>query len=251
LLVVAALLAASIVFVHGSDDHNREFPDFALEKRVAATVLARIDHHRPVYVTGLGTDASLSVAPQLILRLIEAGIEVQVPPFWAPTYGKERRYRPRSNPTSLVISSGQAHRPSGDGELLTVQSFGPPNDPRLAELSARRTALIDRLSAAARGVKVELAPGAGTYIAQRFSDLQLYHINFLLFIMPAYPSAALAEPEILWLALQGKLRAPALDMEDVRRLLQLPPYAHLGLNGDEQVEVRIVKPGDASGTIRQ
>jgi hypothetical protein len=251
LLVVAALLATSIVLVHGSDDHNRELPDFALEKRVDAAVLARIDRHRPVYVTGLGTDASLSVAPQLISRLVEAGFTVEVPAFWTTTYGNERKYRPRSHPTTIVISSGRAQRPTGDGELITVQHFGPPDDPRFAALSATRSALLDRLAAAARGVKVELTPGAGALIERRFSGLQLYRINFLLFIMPKYPRTVFAEPEILWLVLQGILRAPALDPNDVRRLLELPAYEHLGLNGDEQVEVRIVKPGDASATIRQ
>ena len=96
LLVVAALIAASIVFVSGSDDHNRERPAFALEKRVAAVVLDRVDRDHPVVIVSSGYAANLSIAPYLIFRLLEAGVTVEVPKDITPTYGKHRQYDPRS-----------------------------------------------------------------------------------------------------------------------------------------------------------
>jgi hypothetical protein len=248
LIVSAALIATSIVFVHGRDDHNRELPAFAAEKRIAAVVLARIDRHRPVLVVENGNDANLSVGPYVIFRLIRAGVKVQVSPFSISTYGRGRAYRPRSNPLVLTISSEAAQRPFGPGQLLTVQPFGPSRSTQFDVIAAARNSLLDDLSAAALGVKVELAPGAGALMARQYAAVEMYKIAVFLATLPTNPRAALGQPDFLRLVLAGRLRAPAFDLNKVFRLLTLPPTPVLGTYGDEQVEVRLSVPAQPSGS---
>jgi hypothetical protein len=248
LVVCAALIATSIVLVHGSDDHNRELPEFAAEKRIAATVLARIDRHRPVRVVEYGRDATDSVGPYVIFRLIRAGVTVEVNKASVPIYGRERLYRPRSEPQVITISSELAQRPFGAGELLTVQPFGPGPTKAFDTITAVRTALLDDLSAAAQGVKVELAPGAGAAMAREYTDSEMYTFALVLAELPSNPRVVLARPDFLRLVLEGRIRAPALDRGKVFRLLTLPPVPVLGTYGDEQVEVRLTPPAPPSGT---
>ena len=148
--------------------------DGTVEKRIDTAVLARIDRHRPVFVIGDGPDAQLSVAPQLIFRLIEAGVTVRVLPLLSATYGGGREYRPGADVTTIAIASGKAHQPSGPGELISFQPFGPGRTKQFDELAAERTALLNSLVASVRGAKVELTPGIDARIKrvlQHIADL--------------------------------------------------------------------------------
>ncbi len=122
LIAVAALIAASIAGVSGRDDHDPQVPAFAPEKRIAAAVLATVDRRRPVVVIGDGFSATQAIAPYVILRLAQAGIDVEVPSAQTGAYGRWRRYRPRSAASAIVISTGARTVPPAPGRLLFTYS---------------------------------------------------------------------------------------------------------------------------------
>ncbi|MDQ1466683.1 MAG: hypothetical protein QOH10_1098 [Actinomycetota bacterium] len=233
LLVVAALIATAIVFVHGKDDHNQQRPAFALEKRIGAAVLARVDRTHPVVVVSEGFDASMTVRPYVVFRLVEAGVHVEVPSYLIDTYGHHRRYRPlrQSRTTAIVISSGKTKVPTAPGELISTQFFSP-----------ERTALLDDLSAAAFGTTVTFAPGARELLDREFRGLQRLYVDSLFRQLPTDPRPALEQPAFLKLVARGIIRTPAFDPSKVRRLLALPPE-RTAVAGDEQVQVRLLDPG--------
>ena len=230
LLVIAAVIAASIVFTNGRDDHNRERPAFPLEKKFAAEVLARIDRHHPVVIVSDGYAATLSVAPYLIFRLAEAGVHVEVPAYRTAAYGTRRRYRASSDTSALVVVSGNQPLRAAAGELIALGRFSP-----------ERAALLDELSAAARGVKVELAPGRAAFIAREYKGLRRLIIDALLAKLPTDPRSVLKTPEFVQLLLDGLLRSPTFDRAKLQRLLALPDDGNT-IGREEQVEVRIVSP---------
>jgi hypothetical protein len=234
LLVVAALIATSIAFTDGRDDHNRELPSFTAERRIAAAVLSRVDRRRPLLVVEHGNDAILSVGPYVILRLVEAGVDVSS--FDVSIYGSARRYRPQSHPTVVVITSGKAQLPSGPGELLAREPFGPGPTQQFDEISAERTTLLDTLARSALGAKVVLTPGTSELIKRRYSPTQRYAIGVRLAQLPTDPRSALDNPDILTLVGDGRFRSPAFDSSEARRLLDLPPTHFQGPWHDEQVE---------------
>ena len=242
LLVVAALIATSIVFVHGTDDHNREVPEFALEKRIDAEVLARIDRSKPVLVSGTGTDAFLSIAPQLTLRLARAGVRVEVPSLLKTTYGRGQRYDPSSHPFSIAITSGKAGLPSARGTLLSIDPFGPGHTKQFDALFAERTSLLDHLTAATLGARVELAPGAKALMDREYSGGERHAIDLYLVYLSSDPRVAFKDPAFLRLVSQGILRSPVVDQTEVRKLLDLPAYPYTGTWGDEQVAVYLLTP---------
>jgi hypothetical protein len=244
LVVIAALITSGIVFVSGNDDHNREVPEFAIEKGVNAAVLARIDRRQPVLVVAVGQDASLSVAPSLILRLVEAGVKVEVQSYLATSYGTNRAYR--SGAPWIVVTSGHAVEPAGPGELIWTRPFGPERGAAYDALAARRTALLDELSAAALGSKVEWAPGAQHLIERKYPGLDGFVVGSLLLHMSTDPRAAFGDSRVLQLILDGVLRSPAVDLANVRRVLDLPAYNHRGTWGDEQVAVHFLTPAQAA-----
>jgi hypothetical protein len=236
LLVVTALIAASIVFVSGSDDHNRERPAFALEKLVATKTLARVDRRHPVVVIADGYAANIAVMPHILFRLIRAGVTVEVPDHLTATYGKERRYRPGPDVSAVYIASGDEHFPSSPGELIAVRPFSPERD-----------ALIGALAAAARGVKVELAPGSAAFIKRHYTGVRGEIVKRLLAMLPTDPRPVFETPEFVQLLLDGLLRAPVLDRAKMQRLLELPSVGNT-INGEERIEVRIVSPAELRAT---
>ena len=244
LLLTAALIAVSVAWTNGSDDHNRERPNFALERRVTKAVLARIDQRRPLLVSTVGSDATLSVAPHIIFELVRAGVRVQVPATVTETYGDSRRYRPRSGAARLIVFSGKAVEPSGPGELIAVEHYGPAQSAEYERLAARRTALLDELSAAALGKKVELAPEADAFI-NRLPASSRYVLAVMLGNLPTDPRSALGWATFLQLARSGLIRSPAFDQSKLLELLTLPAYGHRGAFGDERVEVRLVPAGQS------
>jgi hypothetical protein len=258
LLLVAALVAGSTIFVHGPDDHSSAQRDFRAETRIAKAVLARIDRHRPVLVVERGLDATLIVGPYVILRLLEAGVRVQVAPtnvaafspsiarqYLIAAYGHDRAYQPLSRPSIVVITTGQAQRASGPGALVAVEPFAPRHTKQFDRLSAQRTALLEQLAAEARGRKVEMAPNADEILKGLPTELQRYAVHILLASLPTDPRTALLSDDFLHFVLAGGLRSPVLDTTAVRRLLALPPARSTGIGGGEQVEVRLVRPDQA------
>ena len=101
--------------------------------------------------------------------------------------------------------------------------------------------LLDQLSAAARGVKVELAPGRAAFIAREYKGLRRLLIDALLAKLPTDPRSVLKTPEFVQLLLDGLLRSPTFDRAKLQRLLALPDDGNT-IAREEQVEVRIVSP---------
>jgi hypothetical protein len=234
LLVVGALITTAIVFVSGGDDHNRERSSFAVEKRVAAVVLDRVDRDHPIVIVSQGFAANLSISPYLIFRLVEAGVTVEVPKDLTPPYGRYRQYDPRSGASALVVVSGERTLPSltNRGEVITKQSFSP-----------ERAALLTALTAKARATKIELAPDADELVDREYPGLVGLYVKASLARLPTDPRAALAQPVFLKLVLKGILRSPVLDEAKVRRLIELSPDLTT-IGGDEQVEVRLLDPDE-------
>jgi hypothetical protein len=225
LLVAAAFIATSTVFVSGHDDHNREAPAFALDKRVGAAVLAHVDRRHPVVVVAEGYAAGITVAPYVVFRLVEAGLRVEVPAPLTATYGAQRRYDPSSDPSAIVVSSGTTTLPAAPGTLIASERF-----------SAERSALLDELAAAARGVKVELTPRGRTLIERKYQGLARSYVDALLKDLPTHSRAVVDTPLFLSLVVDGVLRSPALDKTKAQRLLDLPETDST-IGGDEQVEI--------------
>jgi hypothetical protein len=242
LFLVAALITAATVFARGTDDGVTDRRAFALERRTAAAVLARVDRARPVYVVESGRDATLSVGPYLIFRLVQAGVRVEVSSLTASAYGRDRLYRRSSGAAILVVTSGAAQPPIGPGELVTRQPFGPAQDAEFDSLSATRGALVRALSAAAMGVTMELTP-RGRALVRAYSPLQQYALNTDLSTLATAPHHALSNPDFLDLVLAGGLRSPRFDPAQVRRLLDVPSAPYHGVWGDEQVQVRLFGAG--------
>jgi hypothetical protein len=166
----------------------------------------------------------------VLFRLVEAGVPVEVPKSRSSTYGSHRLYRPGSDTSAIVISSGAGKLPSVPGQLIAIERFAP-----------ERTALLDQLSAEALGVKVEQAPGATALVDRLYPGLRRIYIDPLLALLPTDPRAALGQPAFLKLVLAGLLRSPALDEVEVRRLLDFPASGNT-IGRDEQVAVHIVAP---------
>jgi hypothetical protein len=236
LLVVGALVATSTVVVGGEDDHNRERAGFALEKSVGAKVLSRIDRRHPVVVVSDGYAANLSVAPYVIFRLIDAGVHVEVPEVRTMALGSARQYRPGSGVAAILVVSENQNLPNAPGELIAIQRFSP-----------ERSALLDDLSAAARGTNVELAPGRAAFIKREYTGLRGLVLKTLLEKLPTDPRTVLKTPEFVQLLLDGLLRSPALDRAKLRRLLALPDDGNT-IGNDEQVEVRLVSAAELAAT---
>ena len=87
LLAVTAAIATSTVFVARPSEDAWQRPAFALERRLDTAVLARIDRHHPLVVLFAGRASILSVGPHVIFRLVDAGLDVEVPDEWTPWYG--------------------------------------------------------------------------------------------------------------------------------------------------------------------
>jgi hypothetical protein len=228
LLVVTALIAGAVVFVHGADDHNREAPAFALERRVTRTVMAHVDPHRPVLVVVDGFSAQLSVAPYVIYRLARAGVRVEVQQFGVPSYGTFRRYEPDSAPSAIVIASGHLDPPKEPGALLVTDHYAPA-----------RSALLADLATAAQGQHPRLAPGAAARLDRRYFPGSGAAVEHTLSQLPADPRAVLEQPLILRLILDGEIRGLSLDRSSVRRLAALPADAS-SVGGDEVVSVHVL-----------
>ena len=207
LLLVAALIVTSVPFVHAKEDRISDVNEFGAEQRLADAVLARIDKHRPVMVVESGADATFSVGPHVIFRLVQSGLDVEVNAAGTSDYGKDRRYRPGANPTILMISSGKAQLPSGTGEFVAREPFGAGPTPEFDAISAERTALLRRLAAQSSGVKVALAPGAFAFI-RRLSSLQAYALSSAIAKLPSDPESALANANLLRLVLAGEVLSP-------------------------------------------
>ncbi len=255
LLLAAALVAGSTIFVQGTDDHSAARNAFQAEASIANAVLNRIDRHRPVLVVEQGVDATLIIGPYVILRLLEAGVHVQIAPTnvaaFAPSiarqyliaaYGYDRAYQPRSRPSTVVITSGKAQRASAPGSLVAVEPLAPRRTKRFDGLLAERTALLDQLAAQARDRLVELAPNADALLERVPTQLERFAVHVLFASLPTDPRTALLSDDFLRFVLAGGLRSPALDPNLVRRLIALPPAEFLGLGGGEQVEVRLLRP---------
>jgi hypothetical protein len=135
--------------------------------------------------------------------------------------------------------------------LIAFGSFGPTVTPEFRALSAERTALLDDLSAAALGVKIELAPGAVARIDRQFAGADRRDIGVRIAFLSKYPRDAFEDRLFLKLVSQGILRSPAVDVAKARRLLDLPSYRYLGTWGDEQVEVHFLSPAQAAACARQ
>jgi hypothetical protein len=232
LTVIAALIATSVVFVQGADDHNRERPAFDIEKRIAAAVLDKIDRTHPVFVVDHGYAATISIRPYLVLRLVEAGFTVEVPDSEVAFYGGIRGYRARESPSALVIVSGQTIAPSKQGTVLTTQEFNP-----------ERSALIAQLAAEARGHEVELTSRGAAIIEREYPGFRKLYFDPLFAKVPTDPRVAIEQDAFLRLVLDGAIRAPVLDRAKVQRLLELPSDDNT-IGGDEQVQVRLLTPDE-------
>jgi hypothetical protein len=243
LLVVSALIAGAVVIVHGKDDHNRELPEFALEKRIDAAVLSHIDRHRPVLIIGDGSDANLSVVPHLVFRLVNAGVKVEVLPYLTTIFGNGRGLR--GEPSAIIVSSGTAQDPLGPGQLIAMRPYGPGFTAQFNALYAQRTALLDQLSTEVAGSKVVLAAKADAVIRHEHSGLSAFVVGVVLANLAAAPRVAFGDPTILRLLLKGVLRSPIIDQSKVQRLLGLPAYGHIGTYFDEQVAVHLLTPAEA------
>jgi hypothetical protein len=246
LLVAAALLAAAVAFVPEHSSHNREQPAFRAEKIINATVLAHLPARRPVRVVMYGTDATLSVGPALIFRLVQTGHRVEIDSFAEPFYGSWRLYRPKSNPVTIVVTSGEAELPYGVGELLAWQPFGAPADPSFRALAKRRSELIASLSRQALGRSVVLTPEETRFLDASKNSLSTLALKLSLFQLQTTPATSLRNPNVLRLVLDGAVRAPVLDRTEVQELLDFPRSSHRSTYGDEQVQVHLIEPGVSS-----
>ena len=242
LLLAIAVITASIAVSPGPNAHNREVPDFRAEKRVVAAVFAHVDRTRPVYVTSQGSDAILSIAPYVIFRLVRAGLDVEVSAYGTSTAGIGHAYRPKSNPTTVVISSGKAEQPSGAGRLIAIEPFGPGRTAQYDELAATRTRMLNDLASQALGQKVALAPDADARIGALYSGVARLHIDQLITGLPTDPLRSFEDPGFLNLVAMGILRSPLINRAEVQRLVLLPPYRYRGTYGDEQVQVHLLDP---------
>lgn len=225
LLVVTALVVVAVVAGNGTDDHNREKPSFALEKRVGKVVLDHVDHSRPVLVVVDGYAAQLSVGPYVIYRLARAGIHVEVQDFNTQPYGNARRYVVGSDPTAIVVSSGHLTAPEQTGRLITTDHFSP-----------ERAALLDALAKQAAGAGAELVPGARARIDRRYPAGVSAAVVTQLRRFRTEPLEVLDQPLIVTLWLDGSIRGPALDRAQLRRLDALPSDEN-AIGGDEVVQV--------------
>ena len=240
LLMLAALFASATVFAQGTDDHINDRVEFPVEKRLAAAILERVDRRRPVLIVENGPDAQLAVGPYVIFRLVDAGMSVKVSTLATTSYGTSRRYRVGTDPQVVLITSGKAELPSGPGELIDFQSFDRGPSARFDALASARSALIAKLSKTALGAKVTLAPGAGAFMQQRYSDLERYTLGAAFVSLPTNPRPALLNDQFLQLVLAGVVVSPAFDRSDVQQLLALPPAPKLGFWRGEQVQARLL-----------
>jgi hypothetical protein len=241
LLVVSALIAGSVVVVNDKDDHNREVKEFAIERRLDRAVLSHINRNAPVLVTEVGTDATLSLAPQLIFRLVQAGVRVEVPQSDADTiYGKQRSYHWTKKIQTIQVSSELARTPTGPGALLLWEPYGPGRTAEFNDLVARRTKLLDELASEVKGKEIVLAPGAIERIDRAYPALEALALTRALGRMQTDPVAALASPTVQKLLRQGVVQSPTLDQGKLLQLALIPPYSRRGTYGNDQVDVHLL-----------
>jgi hypothetical protein len=204
-------------------------------------VLSHINRNAPVLVTEVGTDATLSLAPQLIFRLVQAGIRVEVPQSNADTiYGKQRSYHWSKSVQTVAISSELARTPTGPGALLLWEPYGPGRTAEFNDLVARRTKLLDQLASEVKGKQIVLAPGAIERIDRTYPALEALALTRALGRLQTDPVAALGSPTVQKLLRQGIVQSPRLDQGTLLQLALIPPYSHRGPFGNDQVEVHLL-----------
>jgi hypothetical protein len=228
LLLVTALIAVAVVAGNGNDDHNRERSAFALEKRVGQVVLDHVDRNGPVLVAVDGYAAQLSVGPYVIYRLARAGLRVEVQDFNTQPYGHSRRYQAGSNPSAILISSGEVAAPSETGELLATEYVSP-----------ERSALLNALSAASSGQHARLAAGTEAALDDRYQHGVGTIVAHEIAEFPSNARTILEQPLIDSLILDGTIHGVTLDAVKLRRLMQLSGEKHT-IGDDEVVQVHLL-----------
>lgn len=232
LLLVCALLTASIAFTDGPDDQIRDLVSFGPDRTVAAAVLAKVERTTPIVVVVRGFAATYSIAPYLIARLVDAGVTVEVPDAETVWYGRGRRYDGASGAAALVVVSGPTRPASGPGRLVAMTRFAP-----------ERTALIHELAAAARGKDFSLEPGVERRVHGAFPGYPAAVIDQWFAQLPKGVDERLENPAFLRLVLDGVFRSPVFDPAKIRRLRDLPARQNV-IQGDEQVEVHLLTPAE-------
>jgi hypothetical protein len=117
--------------------------------------------------------------------------------------------------------------------LLSNDSFTPA-----------RTALLDRLTAAAEGQHARLTPGGVATLDRRYFVGVGAAVARELRSFPTNARALLAQPVIPALILDGTIQGITLDRAELRRLSQLPS-AEIG--GDDVVQVRLLTSAQLPG----
>ena len=169
------------------------------------------------------------MAPTLILRLVKAGVKVEVQNYLTTSYGTNRAYRPGA--PWIVVTSGHAVEPPGPGELIWTRPFGPERTaayerPRRATDRAARRPLR-------RSARIESRVGARSASTHR---QQVSGARRLRRRFPARPHvrrsrAAFGDARVLQLILDGVLRSPAVDLREsspARGSARVQPQGHVG-----------------------
>jgi hypothetical protein len=225
LLGTAALTVTSVV-VEGADDANHQAPVFGLERELAAAVVDRVDGEGPVVVLWEGSMAH-NLAYHIAFRLIEDGVRVQVPTGTSPWFGRHRRFDEDTVQMGVLLSSddGPGRRPPG--ELIESLALHP-----------QVSRLVDELEASVRGEPVTVDPSVRQAIADEPPLVQLQALE-LLEDLSEDPRPALTNHVVLGLVADGRVRAPGIDRDRARRLLDVLPEDRTYFL-DDRVQARLL-----------
>ncbi len=149
-VLVVALLAVTV----SGPTRRRDQAVFAIEDRITPAVIDALGPpgDRPVVVVPAGMSAGLSLAPALVLQLVEAGYDVRVPPVWRAGYGKHFV----ADPTDLDALGPAVVMATGRGGVDDV-----PGDVVLRiDLNAQAADARVTIADQARGQKLVRSPHA-------------------------------------------------------------------------------------------
>jgi hypothetical protein len=222
--VAGAVVVASLA-TSGPDDARRDAGAFDVDRRLRAVAVDEVADDGPVMVVADGSAAGLSVAPAIIARLVEEGVDVQVPAERTDAYGDHRAFDPATAGSVLVVASAFGPLAPIPGTALAE-----------VELTPATAAVVERLVTAARSapvVRSDRAPELRAGLDPGVATLTDHAID----TMAAGPSEALRSPHVLDLLLAGYLDSPVFGRADLEAMREALPRQRT-LWADDRVALR-------------
>lgn len=236
--VAVVLVMALVAVTVSGPTRRRDQAIFAIEDRITPAVIDALGPpgDRPVVVVPAGMSAGLSLAPALVLHLVEAGYEVRVPPVWRAGYGKHFV----ADPTDLgalgpavVMATGRGGVDAVPGEVVLRIDLN-------AQAADARVTIADQ----ARSQKLVRSPRADDVLRELIGTAdspRAILFAMLLENVANEPEEVLRHGLVADALRAGYFTSPTFDTDALDVLIAHPPVESWG---EDHIEIRLVPAAD-------